>query len=95
MTPMENMLNVMNLNPAGLTAVCLTSDGHYLGQRPGEIGYNYFLGPAGHHNGPGKKYSLDTWNALTPQEQADVLTLAASPPDGEPIPILNFPGLNL
>ena len=89
-TPMDNLINVMNLRPTGVIAVCRTSDGHYLGQHPGDIGYNVFLGSPKPHPGPGRDRSTQVWNALTLDAQAAVKKIASSPLDGYPIPLTDF-----
>ena len=94
MTPMQNMLNMMNLQVLDIDSVIRTIDGHYLGHLPNDIGYNAFIGSPSHHAGSSRNRSLKTWNNLSAGEQAAVLAIATNPTDGSPIPILNFLGLD-
>jgi len=82
----ENLLRLMNLPPSRFDGVVRTSDGFYLAQVKGDIGYNAFLGkPSAPHPGPGRDLMLEAWNGLDEQERIDVLALAARPGDGSPI----------
>ena len=65
-----------------------------MGEVAGDIGYNIFIGkPAKPHPGPGRDLTLAIWNSLSEQERKQVLTLAAHPPDGSPIPLAQEFGL--
>lgn len=86
MTTHETLLRLMNLPPSKFDGVCRTSDGHYIAQLKGDLGYNAFLGkPSPPHPGPGRNLMLKVWNGLTPSEKDDVLALAQRPVDGLPI----------
>ena len=82
----DNLLRLMNLPPSRFDGVVRTSDGFYLAQVKGDIGYNAFLGkPSEPHDGPGRDAMLEVWNGLDEQEKVEVLALAARPGDGSPI----------
>lgn len=82
----RTLLKLMNLPPGRFAGVCRTTDGHYIAQIHGDVGYNAFLGrPAPPHDGPGRDSMLATWHSLTPRDKAAVISLAANPIDGEPI----------
>ena len=84
--PSETMLRLMSIPTSQFDGVCRTSDGYYIAQRKGDIGYNHFLGrPSPPHDGPGRDQMLKVWGALTKEEKVEVLALAASPIDGSPI----------
>ena len=86
MEPKEALLRLMCLPPSRFSGVCRTSDGFYLAQVKGDIGYNHFLGkPSAPHSGPGRDAMLATWVKLSKKEQRAVLFLAAHPIDGSPI----------
>lgn len=52
--------------PSCYVDIMQTSDGHWLAQGYGEIGYNHFLGkPALDHDGPGKEWRQAFWRDLT------------------------------
>jgi len=88
--PRETMLRLMNLPASRFNGVVRT-DGDYIAQAIGDIGYNHFLGkPAPIHDGPGLDNTLRIWNALTAEEQAQVRAVAACPMDGQPIPLEDF-----
>ena len=90
MDAQRNLLRVMNL-PARFVGVVRTSDGHYLAQEEGDLGYNAFLGrPAPIHDGPGLTNTLRIWAGLTEEEQEAVRAAAAYPVDGVPIPLADF-----
>lgn len=86
---MRNLLRVLNIpDRMGLVAICRTSDGHYLGQEKGDLGYNVFIGqPAPVHEGPGLENTRRIWASLTAEEKVGVRRLASNPPDGSPIPL--------
>jgi len=82
----ENLLRLMNLPASRFEGVVRTSDGFYLAQVKGDVGYNAFLGkPSAPHDGPGRDAMLEVWNGLDEQEKVEVLALAARPGDGSPI----------
>ena len=89
MMPQEALLRLMSIGPSlGIVAVVRTSDGFYLGQQEGDLGYNAFIGrPPPPHPGPGRDMMLETWAGLTADEKRAVLMLAYSPVDGSPIPL--------
>jgi hypothetical protein len=83
---MEIILALMNLQAKRLDAVCRTSDGYYMGQAAGDIGYNAFLGrPEPVHDGPGRQAMLKVWAGLSDDEREAVLRLADNPPNGAPL----------
>jgi len=86
----DNLLNLMNLGPLGVADVIRTSDGFYLGQAPGDIGYNVFIGSPSTHEGPGRERSRKVWDALTEQEQGAVRARCGHPMDGERITLEDF-----
>src|SRR3972149_11010514 len=95
-TTMGKLMRVMGLGgaPYELEAICRTSDGFYMGQLAGDLGYNIFIGkPAKPHPGPGRDLTLSAWRGLSEQERKQVLALAACPPDGSPIPLAREFGL--
>ena len=86
MEPKEALLRLMCLSPSRFSGVCCTSDGLYLAQVKGDVGYNHFLGkPSAPHAGPGRDMMLTTWTKLSKGERLAVLSLAAHPVDGSPI----------
>mgnify|MGYP001583711959 CR=1 FL=1 len=86
MEPKEALLNLMCLPTSRFDGVCRTSDGFYVAQTKGDIGYNHFLGkPSLPHPGPGRDKMLTTWAKLSKEERQAVLSLAAHPIDGLPI----------
>ena len=86
MEPKEALLKLMCLPTSRFDGVCRTSDGHYIAQVKGDIGYNHFLGkPSPPHPGPGRDGMLMTWTKLSKQERQAVLFLATYPIDGLPI----------
>ena len=86
MEPKEALLRLMSLSPACFDGVCRTSDGFYIAQVKGDLGYNHFLGkPSAPHVGPGRDMMLATWAKLSKGERLAVLFLAAHPMDGSPI----------
>lgn len=86
-----NLINIMNLRLTGIEDVVRTSDGHYIGRDPGDIGFNHYIGqPAPVHDGPGRQRSTHVFNGLKPREQEAVRRRAAYPVDGEPIPLNDF-----
>ena len=90
-TTMGKLMQVMGLGgaPYELEAICRTSDGFYMGQLVGDIGYNVFIGkPAKPHPGPGRDLTLSVWEGLSEQERKQILSLAAHPPDGSSIPLV-------
>ena len=88
MSAMNNLMRVTLLDMLGFESITRTSDGFYLGQLPGDVGYNAFIGaPRPVHAGPGRDETLRRWNSLTPAEQIEVSRLASNPPDGTPIPL--------
>ena len=83
-------MRLMNLggHPAELEAVCRTSDGFYMGQVKGDVGYNVFIGrPSAPHPGPGRDLMLERWATLDALERLAVIALAVRPLDGSPIPL--------
>ena len=87
----KNLIKLMNLGPTGAVDVVRTSDGFYLGQAPGDIGYNMFIGrPSPVHEGPGLEHTLAVWESLTVQERNAVRMRCNHPLDGERIPLSDF-----
>ena len=87
-TTMGQLMRLMGLGgaPYTLEAVCKTSDGMYLGQLVGDVGYNAFIGqPAKPHAGPGLDLTRKVWGELDTADKRAVLALAARPGDGAPI----------
>ena len=94
MTNNETLLTLMSLPPSQFSGVCRTADGFYIGRAVGDLGYNHFLGrPARVHDGPGRTQMLVTWTKLTADERRAVIRLAANPPDGQPILLLEDFGI--
>lgn len=87
MNTQEAMLRLMNLPPSmRFVGVCRTSDGMYLAQVEGDLGYNAFIGkPAPPHPGPGRNMMMKVWEGLTQEERKAVYAQAAHPVDGWPI----------
>lgn len=82
----EALLKLMCLPTSRFDGVCRTSDGNYLDQAKGDLGYNVFLGnPSPPHDGPGRRFMFDTWDSLSREERKAVLHLANNPMDGSPI----------
>ena len=86
----DNLINLMCLGPLGVTGVVRTSDGFYIGQAPGDIGYNVFIGKPAQHEGPGREHSRAVWEGLTVQERNLVRIRCNHPMDGERIPLSDF-----
>ena len=89
-SPTENLLNLMNLGPLGLADVVRTSDGFYLGQEPGDIGFNVFIGCPSKHEGPGRERTVAVWECLTVQEKDAVRARCNYPVDGSRILLEDF-----
>ena len=70
--------------------VVLTTDGHFVGQNAGEVGYNAFIGRPSGQPGPGMDRSREVWQTFSDVERAAVRYRADNPPDGEPIPLELF-----
>ena len=86
MEPKEALLRLISLPPSCFSGVCRTSDGFYIAQAKGDVGYNHFLGkPSPPHSGPGRDGMLAIWVKLSKGERLAVLSLAAHPIDGSPI----------
>ena len=69
-TTRENLLRLMCLPLSRFEGVVRTSDGYYLAQYKGDIGYNAFLGkPHAPHLGTGRDSILEAWRGLTQQER--------------------------
>lgn len=83
--PTELLINLLNLRPAGVVDVVLTTDGHFIGKAPGDVGYNAFLGKPKNAPGPGQDRTRELWKTLSDAERAGVRNRADNPPDGEPI----------
>ena len=91
MSATDNLIDLMNLGPLGVEDVVRTSDGFYLGQAPGDIGYNVFIGkPDPVHEGPGVERSRAVWEGLTVQQRNAVRMRCNHPLDGERIPLSDF-----
>jgi hypothetical protein len=85
------LLDVLNLRPAGIVDVVRTSDGYYIGQDPGDLGYNHFIGkPPKLHLGPGLDRTRKRWAELTKAQRIAVRARAVLPRDGEAIPLGDF-----
>ena len=89
-TPTALLLDLLNLSPLGLCDVVLTSDGHFIGRRFGEPGYNAFIGAPSGAPGPGMDRSRHLWQSWSDTERAQVRHRAENPPDGSPIPLELF-----
>lgn len=73
---MTNLLRLMCI-PSHIEAVCKTSDGFYLGQVKGDIGFNAFLGkPKEPHLGIGRERMMGVWDSLSSNEREEVLVQA-------------------
>lgn len=78
---MQPIMDLLNL-PSHFASIIKTSDGHFLAQVYGDVGFNHFLGQPAFHNGPGKDRSRQTWKRLTFREkrtaikQANLLSLS-------------------
>lgn len=95
-TPMGRLMQIMNLSgaPYELEAVCKTSDGFYMGQIAGDLGYNVFIGkPAAPHPGPGLKNALAIWEKFTKEQKQAVSALAQHMPDGGRIDLVREFGI--
>ncbi len=90
MSATANLIDLMNLGPLGVTDVVRTSDGFYLGQAPGDLGYNVFIGKPNPHEGPGRERSRGLWEGLTVQERNAVRARCNHPLDGERILLSDF-----
>lgn len=88
--PTALLINLLNLRPAGVVDVVLTTDGHFIGRRDGEPGYNAFIGRPSGAPGPGMDRSRELWETFSDVERAAVIHRAGNPPDGEPIPLELF-----
>lgn len=86
------LIDVLNLRATGIEDIIVTSDGHFIGQAPGDIGYNVFIGKPSHHPGPGMEHSREVWAGFTDAERAAVTYRAAHPVDGAAIPLAEFLG---
>ena len=82
--PTELLINLLNLRAAGVEDVVLTIDGHFIGRRPGEPGYNAFFGKPKNGPGPGQDRTREVWETLSDSERAGVRNRAENPPDGSP-----------
>lgn len=92
-TPMGHLMLVMGIRgaPTSLEAITLTSDGWYMGQLSGDLGYNVFLGRPNSNPLPETRELLQGhWNGLTAPEQDAVLRLAVNMPDGRAINVTDF-----
>lgn len=92
---MGNLMRLMCLGgaPYELEAVCRTSDGCYLGQVAGDVGYNAFLGRPKHIDNAQpetRQMVLGIWEGLDEQARLAVKALARRPGDGSPIPLDDF-----
>ncbi len=77
-TATEHLIHLLNLDMLGIDGFIKTSDGHFLGRRPDDIGYNLYIGqPSPPHPGPGLNRTLETWDNLTGEEQSNVQIVAA------------------
>ena len=91
-TTTGNLLWLMSLEgcSATLEAVVRTSDGMYLGQAAGDLGYNHFLGQPSAPTDYVRRANVKRWASLSESERIAVQALAANPPDGTPIPLADF-----
>lgn len=89
-TPTELLINLLNLRPAGVVDVIMTTDGHFVGRAPGALGYDSFIGKPSGAAGPGQDRSRQVWETYSDSERAAVRTRAAHPVDGSPIPLELF-----
>jgi len=78
-TLMEDLINLINLGPTGSVEIIKTSDGHYLGRKAGNIGFNIYIGqPSKPHDGPGLTRSLAIWDSWTQNKRESVVALSES-----------------
>ena len=92
-SPTENLLDIMNLGPTQAVDVIRTSDGFYLGQQEGDVGYNMFLGaPGASHPGAGRDASQQQWDALSEGDQIALVSRARAPRAGYSTPLADFLG---
>ena len=71
------LLKLMCIPTSQYQDITKTSDGYYIAQEHGDIGYNAFLGlPKTPHDGPGRDQMLETWAGLSRDERLGVLALA-------------------
>ena len=74
---METLLKLMNVPTSAFCAVTKTSDGYYLAQAWGDLGYNQFLGiPSEPHPGPGLTRAIEVWEGISNHERISVMLLA-------------------
>ncbi len=73
---MKRLLDLMNLGPAGLAEVMVTSDGFYLGRAKGDCGFNAFLGKPKQGPGPGMNRSVGIWKSLSHYEKRALVLVA-------------------
>lgn len=90
MNATANLIDLMNLGPLGVTNVVRMSDGFYVGQAPGDIGYNVFIGKPSTQEGPGRERSREVWEGLTEQERDAVRARCNHPMDGSRILLEDF-----
>jgi hypothetical protein len=78
--PMDNLLSIMNIPKSfDFVDITKTSDGHFIGMKAGDCGFNHFLGrPSKPHPGPGRDRMLSVWGKLDKAEKLAVLLLAAT-----------------
>lgn len=69
---MKNLIRLINL-PRNINEITVTSDGHYLGQIEGDLGYNAFFGKPSFHKGPGRDMSIKTWKSFTFNQRKEVI----------------------
>ena len=92
-TAMGRLMAMMCLggHPQELEAVCRTSDGFYMGQETGDVGYNVFIGKPNTNAQPSTRdLQHEQWEGYTLQQKVEVLGLAEAPPDGSPIDLEEF-----
>lgn len=94
-TPMGRLMKLMHLGgaPFEVEAVCRTSDGFYMAQAAGDVGYNLFLGspkPISRALPSTQELARSVWASFSDAEKAAIKRLCANPPDGSPIPLGDF-----
>ncbi len=72
---MKNLIRLLNL-PSNIALITVTSDGCFLGQAFGDIGFNHFFGKPSFHAGVGKERSQHVWKSLSYKDQRDLARLA-------------------
>jgi hypothetical protein len=75
----HSLLRVCALPPSAFTDVMRTSDGHYLAERAGDIGFNAFLGAPNPRPQPATtRLAWSAFRVLTLTERRSLVRLARS-----------------